>query len=163
MSLGGIIYDEFGSDITIINTTFVNNSAGDSCFTSGIAGSIVYANSHGSSVEIYNSKFVKNAGVLICEDNCNMLTTHTKFIDNSYSGFYATLHTIDTNLVISYSTFINNTAADHVLDMQHTNISISYSEFTGNNANYTRYASGGMNATIDRSKFIRIILCFEHK
>ena len=58
---GGIIYDEFGSDITIANTTFVNNSASNlyytacyycnSYFYGNITSGIVYATSYGSTVK----------------------------------------------------------------------------------------------------------------
>ena len=70
--LGGLIYDEFGSDITIVNTTFVNNSASDPFYhgcniTVGISSGIVYAKSHGSAVKLYDSKFVENMGLIILE------------------------------------------------------------------------------------------------
>ena len=144
MFLGGVIYDEFGSDITIINTTFVNNSARNLLyylysvcnFTSSIdidiSSAIVYANSNETAVNLYDSKFVANDGVIVFGDNCNMLITHTKFINNKYDGYFAgTIAKFNNaNLVISYSTFTNNNG--YVLDARYTNVSINHSEFVSN-------------------------------
>ena len=155
VGLGGVIYDEFGSDLTIINTTFVNNSASDLCvygFRCNSTSGIVYANSHRSNVSIYESKFVQNVGVVIFGDNCNILITHTKFVNNKYSGFFATVYTSDTNLVISHSTFTDNTG--QILDARHTNTSISHSVFISNNESTLMYALNGMITSINHSKFI---------
>ena len=157
---GGVIYDEFGSDITITNTTFVNNSASDlhaACnycdSACNLSSSIVYANSLGTTVEIYEGKFVENVGVLIIGDKCNMLISHTKFINNKYSGHFAIVYATDTNLVISQSTFTNNTG--RILDGRYTDMRISYSEFVSNiNRFITIYAYGGTITTIDHTKFI---------
>ena len=163
--LGGVIYDEFGSDITISNTTFVNNSASDLfdvCFncdlnhcniTGDITDGIVYAHSHGSTVEIYNSKFVENIGpgVVIIGDNCNMIISHAKFI-NEYSGRLATVHVTNTHLVISHSTFTNNSG--EALEARDTNMSIRHSEFFGNYGYATVYVFQGLITSIDHSKFI---------
>ena len=92
VGLDGVIY-EFGSDITITNTTFVNNSANnlyDAChrccnIANVITGGIVhvYANSRGSTVEIYHSKFVENVGVVIFANDCKMLISHYILSSNS--------------------------------------------------------------------------------
>ena len=79
--IGAVIYDEFGSDIVIINTTFVNNSASASnsyaqyhCYGDrNITSSIVHTSGHGSTVKIYDSHFVENEGVAISGENCDML------------------------------------------------------------------------------------------
>ena len=156
---GGIIYDEFGSDITITNTTFVNNIASDLCFTAchycyfdgNITSGIVYANSYGSTVNIYDTRFVQNVGVAIFGDNCNMLITHTKFINNKYSRHFATIYATDANLVISHSSFTNSR---RVLGARNTNIIyISHSEFVSNNGFTTMCVYGGMITSIDHSKF----------
>ena len=162
--LGGVIYDEFGSDITIVNTTFVNNSASDLLYdkcnlcnlycniTRGITSGVVYANSHGSTVEIYDSKFVENVGEVIFGDSCNMIITHTKFINNKCSRRFAAVHATNTNLVISHSTFTNNSGKS--LEAKHTNVSISYCEFVGNYGDLTMYVCSGMITRIDHCKFI---------
>ena len=143
VGLGAVICDEFGSDITIVNTTFVNNSASklDAAFncdfvnyniTSAITGGIVYTNSHGSTtVKIYDSKFVGNVGVVIFGANCSMLITHTKFFNNKYSAPFTTVYANDTDLIVSDSTFTNNTGM--VLQVRDTSVSISCSEFVFNN------------------------------
>ena len=185
--IGGVIYDEFGSDITIVNTTFINNSASDlyteyyTCyclnnFTSGI----VYANGHGNAVKIYASKFVQNVGLLIFGDNCNMLITHTKFVNNEYWDIKYTfcavmVHVTHTNLTISHSTFtdngatlvqtlygvitsidhnkfINNTGSTLIASYSGTGVNISHSEFLSNKGVLRTY--NRVITSIDHSKFI---------
>ena len=164
--LGGVIYDEFGSDITIINTTFVNNSARDlfyylyfGChFTSSIdivisrLSAIVYANSSETAVNLYDSKFVANDGVIVFGDNCNMFITHNKFINNFHA---VTIFVTNTNLVISHSTFTNNNG--YVLFATYTNVSINHSEFVSNNGLTVTVIGdilGRMIASIDHCRFI---------
>ena len=159
--LGGLIYDEFGSDITIVNTTFVNNSASNPFYhgcniTVGISSGIVYAKSHGSAVKLYDSKFVENMGLIIFGDNCNMLITHSKFISNKYDA--AIVYATRTNLVISHSTFINNTG--QALDPRYTKMSITHNEFIGKNLDqFTKYTMSlnvlyGMIISVDPNKLI---------
>ena len=159
--LGGLIYDEFGSDITIVNTTFVNNSASDPFYhgcniTVGISSGIVYTKSHGSAVKLYDSKFVENMGLIIFGDNCNMLITHSKFISNKYDA--AIVYATSTNLVISHSTFVNNTG--QVLDPRYTKMSITHNEFLGKNLyQFTKYTMSlnvlyGMIISVDPNKLI---------
>ena len=102
---GALIYDEYGSNIKIDNTTFVNNTASsDSNFTS----SLVYSN---SSIKIYNSKFRENDGVLIFGENSCMLITHTVVTKNTNSAHFT--HTIYVtndvifSVVFSYALVIN--------------------------------------------------------
>ena len=158
--IGGVIYDEFGSDITIVNTTFINNSAGDlytayTCyclnnFTSGI----VYANGHGNAMKIYASKFVQNAGLLIFGDNCNMLITHTKFINNDikYSFCAVVVHVTYTNLTISHSTFTNNGAAS-VETHYGVITSIDHSKFINNTGSWILYATNTSTISVTHSEF----------
>ncbi len=104
--VGGIIYDEFGSTITIINTTFVNNSVSDYFTYCNIGSGIVC---HGSTINIHDSIFVQNVQPIIFGDNAsNIHITHTKFVYNSAS-VYPTVHVDSAILVISHSTFMNNT------------------------------------------------------
>ena len=67
VGLGAVIYDEFGSDIMVFNTTFVNNSATQYCTNHRcFAGGIVKVNkSQESTVTFYHSKFKKNVGVAL--------------------------------------------------------------------------------------------------
>ena len=184
--IGGVIYDEFGSDITIVNTTFINNSANNfacycgnsTCyclnnFTSGI----VYANGHGNTVKIYASKFVQNIGMLIFGDNCNMLITHTKFINNDINCTFCAVavYVTHTNLTVSHSTFtkngaalvrthygvitsidhskfINNTGSTLIASYSGTGVNISHSEFLFNKGGLETYH--GVITSIDHSKFI---------
>ena len=131
----------FGSDIIIINTTFVNNRASNlcarypcyCCSDCNITSSIVHTNGHGSTVKIYDSKFVQNEGVIIFGENCDMHITHTRFSMNNMnpSGNIDTLVRIrDAKLVITHSTFTNN--AGDILDVRKTNMSLSHSEFISN-------------------------------
>ena len=106
VGLRGVIYSELGSNITIFNTTFVNNTGG-----------IVHVN------------------------------TEPQFINNS-----APFAAVYTNLVISHSTFTNNSG--EVLDARYTNVSIRHSKFVSNNGCIMMYVRGGMITSIDHSKFI---------
>ena len=177
---GGVIYDEFGSDIIIVNTTFINNSASDLCAHycgNNFASGIVYANGHGNTVKIYASKFVQNVGLLIFGDNCNMLITHTKFINNNINCTFCAVavYVTHTNLTISHGTFINSGAAlvqtrygvitsiDHskfinntgstlIASYSGTGVNISHSEFLFNTGGLRTY--DGVITSIDHSKFI---------
>ena len=91
--VGGLIYDESGSSITITNTTFFNNSADDlyasyACYCHSdcnfVTSGIVYANSPQNSIQIRHSKLAQNVGMVIFANNSNVLITHTEFIDNIY-------------------------------------------------------------------------------
>ena len=188
--IGGVIYDEFGSDITIVNTTFINNSASDlytayTCYCSNdcndFTSGIVYTNGRGNTMKIYASKFVQNAGLITFGDNCNMLITHTKFIDNEYWDINCTfcaavVYVTHTNLTISHSTFTNNkgaalvqtlygviTSIDHskfiknagpklIASYSGTGVNISHSEFLSNTGGLITY--DGVITNIDHSKFI---------
>ena len=97
VSLGAVVYDAFGSDITIFNTTFINNDAANYCNNDCCsAGGIVYVNkSQGSTMKVYYSKFEKNVGVAIFiyshGDNYSMYTSkasiiHSEFVDNTATG-----------------------------------------------------------------------------
>ena len=100
---------------------------------------------------------MQSVGVVLFGDNCNMLITHTKFINNKYSGCSATIYASDTNLVISHSTFTNNSGL-FILDTRRTNLSIWYSEFIGNHGYYTIIlVLGGRineNTSISHSEFV---------
>ena len=164
IGFGGLIYDEFGSTIIIVNTTFINNSVSDSsnCNTTG---SIVYINNNRSTVNIFDSKFEQNVGVLILGDNCNMLITHTNFIDNEYSGSLAMVYATNSDLVISYSMFTKSKGS--IVEARHTNtikgtgltsqagdasLSIIYTGFISNHG--ALVTSIGKIISVDHSSFI---------
>ena len=105
---GGVIYNEFGSDITIVNTTFVNNRVYIFRSDCNASSGVIYADSPQSTVKIYDSKFVQNVGVVFFGDNCNMIVTNTKFINNENSGFFATLAVIMYLIVTSSSVTVHS-------------------------------------------------------
>ena len=156
--IGAVLYDEFDSDVMITNTTFINNSANDlytryacHCFSdcNNITSGIVHTSCHGNT---YDSKFVQNEGIVILGENCTMLITHTMFMNNVYSGSsVVTVGVTDSNLVISHSTFTNNTG--YVLYIRNTNVNFSHSEFISNQYGYLCTVEC-MVISIDHSKFI---------
>ena len=155
VGLGAVIHESGCNYVSIIDTTFVNNSA-TSIPNCNITGAIVYANGNKSTVEFYDSKFVQNVGVVIFrENNSNMLITHIKFINNEYTGPFATVYAIesDANLTISQSKFINNSGS--VLHVRKTHTSVSHCEFTGNQNGYTTVSlHNGAVAIIHHTMFI---------
>ena len=163
--IGGVIYDEFGSDITIVNTTFINNSAQPSdfacyccnstCYCGNSFSGIVYANGHGNTVKIYASKFVQNAGLLIFGDNCNMLIIHTKFINNDINCTFCAVavYVTHTNLTISHSTFTNSGAA-LVQTLYGVITSIDHSKFINNTGSTLIASYGGRGVNISHSEFL---------
>ena len=131
VGLGGVIYGELGSDITIFNTTFVNNRASSSHYCN-----TTYC-------------FVYTGGIV-------------------YNS--APFAAVDTNLVISHSTFTNNSGhgTGYILSARYTNVSISHSDFVSNDGSdlIIILSLGGMITSIDNSKFINntgLILRTEHK
>jgi hypothetical protein len=159
--IGAVISNEFGSDLVIINSTFIKNSASSLyagyayyCHNDfyNITSGIVHTTGHGSSVKIYDSKFVQNEGVILFGENFNMFITHTRFMDNVCRGYLAIVHVTDSNLIVSHSTFNNNTG--RILTASSTNVSISNSEFLCNNGFIILSFFVGVITTIDHSKFI---------
>ena len=137
VGLGGVVYMKFSSELTIFNTTFMNNSAAEYCNSNTCCstGGIVRVNRlQGNTVKLYHSKFVQNTGVLVMISGDSMV--------------YATY----TNLVISHSMLIHNTG--QILEAKHTNISISYSNFFGNNGTGMVSITDGIITSIEYSKFI---------
>jgi hypothetical protein len=143
---GAVISNELGSDIVIINSTFIKNSA-----SLHYASGIVHTSSHGTSVKIYDSKFVQNEGVILCGENFNILIAHIRFMNNKCSIGCVVIAT-DSNLTVSHSTFSDNTGL--MLKASRTEVSISYSEFLCNNGYYTSSDFDGVITGIDHSKFV---------
>ena len=127
VGLGAVVYDAFGSDIIIFNTTFINNSAAKYCNDRCcFAGGIVYVNkSQGSTVKLYHCKFEKNFGVAIFSHGDNMYTSaasiiHCEFVNNTvigprkfFSGVFvgSSLVYLDpVMMTVSLNKFINNRA-----------------------------------------------------
>ena len=137
VGLGAVIYDEFGSDITISTTIFINNSAtqyysSNCCF----AGGIVYVSSQqGSTVKIYHSKFEKNIGVIILIYGDDMYISsvsivHSEFVDNTIIGPRTVINgSFQSNSLVTFvgvmvttmnlSDFINNKASFAVVHIQY--------------------------------------------
>ena len=126
---GGVIYGEFGSDITIFNTTFVNNKAA----------SYQYCND--------SYCFIYYGGIV-------SVNIEPQFINNSapFATVYARV--ADNNLVISHSTFTNNTG--RVLDARYTGIVyITHSEFVNNiELTGSLVYIDGVLITVSQSEFI---------
>ena len=155
VGLGAVIYEHGCNFISMIDTTFVNNSA-TSISDCNITGAIVYANGNKSMVEFYDCKFAQNIGVVIFGDNnSNILITHTKFINNEYTGPFAAVYITESDAcqTISQSKFINNSGS--MLYVRKTNMSLSHCEFTGNQNGYTTVsAHDGAVTLIQHTKFI---------
>ena len=120
-------------------------------------GAIVYANNNKSMIEIYDSKFAQNVGVVIfgC-NNSSVIITHTKFINNEYGGPFAAVYVTksDASLIITQSSFINNSGYEILRAHNVSNISISHSDFISNENGFaTVHICDGMIASIDHSKF----------
>ena len=160
-----VIFDGFGSEMVIINSTFVNNSASvlyhyDECncyCDCNVNSGIVHINGHGSrlSVKIYDSKFVQNEGVILFGENFNMHITNTRFTNNMHSrGCVGIVCVADSNVIVSHSTFNNNIGL--VLKAIRKEVSISHSEFLCNNGSFSAHIMNfdGAITTIDHSKLI---------
>ena len=159
---GGLIVDELGSNVTLVDTTFINNRAESyanlryECNITSSKSSIVYANGHGSTVKIHDSKFERNIGAIIFGRNCTMLITHTNFISNRHvdnTRPFGTVYSIAGLVILSGSSLIDNTGP--ILDIRNANMNLSHSEFIGNQNLYaTVSVYGGKIASIDHSQFI---------
>ena len=152
----GRVIDNYDSDITIFNTTFVNNCVKRYCcsYNCCFTGGIVYANNpHGSTMKLYDNKFVQNVGVVIFTFEDDILISHSKFVNNSVnnSALFVMVYATDSNLIIHYSTFINNTG--RILLALETNMSINHSMFTSNGVSSLVVVNGGGVISVDHSKF----------
>ena len=186
VDLGAVIYDEYGSDIMISNTIFINNSATQYCNDyCCFAGGIVYVSKqHRSTVKIYHSKFEGNIGVAIMNHGDNTYTstvsiTHSEFIGNtvtvissrtvfSYGGFISnSLVYLDAALVtVRLSKFINNMANFAVVHISHyynTPENLTNNVFIDNSAAYEVFINptcrSGFSLSLGSS---RCIQCSEY-
>ena len=156
VGLGAVIYDSIGSDLTIFNSTFVNNSAAEHCvdhccFTGGI---VYVSKSQGSTMNLYQSKFEKNVGVTIFvySNGENVYTstvsiTHSEFVDNRvtgprklFNGVFAGSSLVDLDAImvtVSFSKFINNRASFAVVHIPyHFTGNLTNNVFSDNSAAY---------------------------
>ena len=163
VGLGAVIYDAIGSDIIIIDSTFVNNSVAEHCNNDCcLAGGIVYVSkSQGSTVKLYHSKFEKNVGVVIFvySQGENVYTstvsiTHSEFIDNIVTGprkFFngllvgSSLVYLDAVMItVNLSKFINNRASFAVVYIPYHYIvaeNLTNNVFSDNSAAYEVFVS----------------------
>ena len=178
--VGGAIYSELNSNITILSTTFVENRATAYCRVCG--GGVLYADSR-STVKVRDSKFERNmaksdGGVFLIQQNTNhvihnqfsteygtvshstsdlvsIITTHnSEFISNcARRGAVAAVTAGD--MTIAHSKFINNSVSNNMIyTINGTNLNISHSTFINNRAAVTVIALYTNMISISHSAFI---------
>ena len=128
VDLGAVLYSKFSNDTDIVNTIFVNNSAGqhcndDCCFNGGI----VYASENRKTINIYHSKFEKNIGMTFFCLGDNTYTSavsiiHSEFVDN----------TTEDSRVLSRAGFVSNV----LVELNRVKSTIHLSEFNNNRAGF---------------------------
>ena len=162
---GKVLHSENGCNITIFNTTFVNNRALD-CFTEPEcqSNSLVYANE--SNVHIINSKVINNLFLKILYTvNTNMssecVIDHCNFLNNS--GLFL-LRTENTIVKIRQSDFVDNTHFSLVSASTHENNSVNvfvidHCKFL-NNSGYYLIFTLVTNLSIRKSEFVRNLVSY---
>ena len=142
---GAIIHGMKDSEITIFNTTFVNNHKinfhdDNNTYTQGRSGAILYID-YSTSMKVYNTNFERNKGSVIIAFGVTTIT-HSFFANNTamYMYGYSVISVWDTNLTISGSPFLNNTG--QVLEAWYTNANISNTDFTSNHGGVLRIHYG---------------------
>ena len=142
VQFGALIYVESGSHVTIVHTTFVNNSA-SSLSDCNITASIVYIIGNGNTVNMNSCKFVENVGVIIFGDDGSIPIPTYRTI-NECRGYFA-------NLANNHS---NETRGVPDIHTRHTKMNIMKSDFIGNTGFFIMYILGGMITNIEYSEFI---------
>ena len=149
VGLRGVIYSELGSNITIFNTTFVNNTGGvvhvntEPQFINNSAPfAAVYTN-----LVISHSTFINNSGEVLDARYTNVSIRHSKFVSNNGCIMMYVRDGMITS--IDHSKFISNT---RVLHTENTSVSISHNEFVFNCG--LLIESNGAITSINHSKFI---------
>ena len=154
VGLRGVIYSELGSNITIFNTTFVNNTGGvvhvntEPQFINNSAPfAAVYTN-----LVISHSTFTNNSGEVLDARYTNVSIRHSKFVSNNGCIMMYVRDGMITS--IDYSKFINNTG--QILQAENANkISITHSEFIDNTAIGRRLVHlDGVMITVKFNEFI---------
>ena len=150
---GAVIYGLGSSEITIFNSTFRNNRAMccylDADNSSQCIGVILQV--HSSSLDVYDNKFEYNQGDIAITIGGIARFTHCVFFNHElYRDVFteSMVYVRDSNLSISFSTFMNNTVTP--LGVVYSNTSISNSKFIGN---IQCLAIVGGQINIDHSKF----------
>ena len=147
VQFGALIYVESGSHVTIVHTTFVNNSA-SSLSDCNITASIVYTVGNGNTVNINSCKFVENVGIIIFGDDGSIPITTYRLVmpgaNNECRGYFA-------NLANNHS---NETRGVPDIHTRHTKMNIMKSDFNGNTGYFIMYILGGMITNVDYSEFI---------
>ena len=170
--LGGCIFSELHSNITVFNTMFERNLATHGDYYTG--GGVLYT-MNGSTLTIHSSCFSNNkapgGGVVVSKDDINIVIVNSHFINNSAlgggGGVISALNNI--NLTISHSVFNNNKAhgSGGVLYAEdNVNITIISSQFINNHIPETNtgitldigggvvYAEHSINIHITKSHFM---------
>ena len=83
--IGSVISIEFDSDLVIINSSFINNSVNGlytayyCCYSgcSNTTSGIVHTIGPGSTVKIYDTRFMQNKGVILFGENLNVIIAHS--------------------------------------------------------------------------------------
>ena len=152
-NVGGAIFCQYRSDITIADSTFEGN--------------------HATSVDQYkNGTCLGGGGVMHVESDCSVDIQNSHFIQNTahyFGGAIDILHAHNAAITINNSTFVNNSAKCsgvlNVFGTYTTEVIISDSEFKDNNAereggaisllaNIYFWSAYAIKMTITRSKFI---------
>ena len=145
--VGGAIFVKM-SNVSVVNSTFLNNSA-------EVGGAIYSVGHEINRINISNSTFIKNQAIIIDRHSASCDSRNN--VQRAVGGAVAIFNT---TMVISDSIFINNTVNENgeegALSIQQKSVTNIYdSEFLGNSANTT----GGalfireLNVVIKRSTF----------
>ena len=151
---GAIVYDEFGSDVTIFNTTFVNNSAtkcpNDDC---SFRASIVHMSECTSIVKICHSKFVQNNGgsAMIFTSGGKMQVWNSNFIRNTGSRV---LYAENSSLSIGHSALVENENNATIEVIDGTVIAIDHTKFINNNGSFILEVSDTTMVTVTHCEFL---------
>ena len=147
--VGGAIFAELQSNITMIKCTFIGNQAIPlQSYKYCYAGGGVLYSDNGSSVEVQNSKFEHNTahwhgGIMALGSHSNITITNSYFISNSvhYFGGVLSSDSYSSITITNGSKFTNNSAdAGGVLGLSfadHLSVTVTIidSEFTDNRVN----------------------------
>ena len=106
----------------------------------------------GSTMKIYDSKFVQNIGEIVYAANTNLSIHYNTFISNTAG--HSMLLALDTNLNISHSVFVGNAASSMVTVYYGREFtSIDHSKFTNNTGSIELY--GADIISITHSEFVQ--------
>ena len=161
VGLGGVIFDEFQSDITITDCTFLNNRAATyDCSLSNCSaiGGIVHTNGlwgRRGNIKICAAKFEQNFGAIVVATlGSTVIITDTNINDNT-----ALVYATDSDINISRSTLTNNNGMEYlgsIVITSHTKLNIYQCTFIANSADFSILSTYDETMIdIDESKFIK--------